>query len=571
MPGAAAFGPPDIPPTGIVHAGASISASWAIGRPGAASAVGRAKMPWASHRKPGAARKPAAPEIPDEPIAPGEPLPVDEAVPEEMELAPRDDAQADDVPREDVQHIPYAPGQKKPKKRRRFPFFGLLVLFILAGGAGTGAWFFIGQSLQSNVKAALAFDHIDYAADKFHAFELGQRQRIGTDDYLKRSQEIYENDLHGRSGDGFLYRQAGSEIDFADIVKDVKFEENRVVFRHDNSHDPKGDQKRFLAMLKALYAIDLQLRDDAKTNQAQLDLARTQLSTNDKLIADLQTSIADGQRKQAEFDLAAQKEKDVADQAARAEMVWNKAATLVHQLKNELDAMEASAVAAASAGGPPPSPADDIQIKQMSDRLKQLNDSLAAARGPGITPARPTDPDAPINGFQKAIDAARADAGNAPLADYLIVAQKVGDSIKQFDAELAARKRSNDQAIADLDRAAAEKIEAYLKNAWTADPDLKLLDQDLSVQQHRLEAATNAAGLTDEAAHISARSTRRVKKSPPAAMQSPRRPIIRPTSRRCRRWSPIRPNKCTAMKRGTHSASGNNTSCWPRPLPAPIR
>jgi pSer/pThr/pTyr-binding forkhead associated (FHA) protein len=465
-----------------------------FGQPGSASskppAARRAAAdPAAALQKPKSTRKPAAVETI---YSANEEYGAEPEAIEEAGISPdADKASSAKSQAKDSRNVPPAPGRRKAKKRR-FPFFGLLTLAVLSGAGAAGAWY--EMPVNSTIKAGLRFDHLDqYSGRDLAEFANVQRRTMTQSDaFQKSAQQIYEITFHGHPGNDFLYRQG----DFLPVVDGAKINGDQLVFTKD-SHDPDGDRLRFQAILKALYSVDQKMRDDAASQRIALENARSEFSAlNDKL-ADLRKRIDDGQSRQGQFDLAQKTEKDLSDQSAALEKAWSDATAATRKAKADLDLLQAQ-------GGAPAAADSDPQLQQMTQRLKTLNDSLAAARGSHVGDARTAASafEAALTGYKAEIQRVKTASDDAsPLAGYLAVAQQVEEAIRQINADLADRQKTSQQTIADLNHKLSDKIEQHLKRTWDADANLRKNSQDLGIYQHQLGAVTGA-GLTDEAARI---------------------------------------------------------------------
>lgn len=378
---------------------------------------------------------------------------------------------------------------KKTKKRWRFPFFGFFLLLGTAGGLAAGAWHAL--PVKSDLRAALRFQGLDkLSTAQRQAFVLAQQADLGTDELRRHAQQIYESDYHGRPGDGFLYRSTDATQSFASIVDGVRADGDRLVLGNSAGSDPEGQRRQFQAVVDALYALNRHMGDAAGARQAEVKI------TGDRLLESQQRA-QDAQRRQADFEIARQKEKDLSDRAAALKKTWDEARLAASTLHAELDALETAAAGHAPAQ-------DDLQLTEMTARLKRLTAALASARAAqsGDTGSAAAALDAALTHFQQEIGTVKAAANGAPgvLAD-LGAAQQAVAAIREAGADLAARRKLGQQTVADLRRALAEKVAANLKKVSAVDALLIILQQDLAVSEHRLGAAASA-GLVDDAAQI---------------------------------------------------------------------
>ena len=216
--------------------------------------------------------------------------------------------------------LPSAPGRRKAKKWR-FPFFGLLGLAIVSGGGAAGVWY--GMPGKADLRASLRFEKLDQLSGRDRAnFEKAQHAAMESNDFRKRAQETYETALHGHRDDGFLYREA---VEFFSIADASHSEGDRLIFDRKESRDPEGDRLRLQAVLKALYAADAAMLTEAESHLKAVDGERGELAAAEQKLAELQKRIDDGQKRQANFDLARRNEKELSDQSAKLEKAWSDA------------------------------------------------------------------------------------------------------------------------------------------------------------------------------------------------------------------------------------------------------
>ncbi len=163
-----------------------------------------------------------------------------------------------------------------------------------------------------------------------------------------------------------------------------------------------------------------------------------------------------------------------------------------------------SSVPATAANGEPLKPDDDPQVKEFASRLKSVETGLASARSAHNASADRANKslDLALSDFQKKIMQARANLKDgSELSSYLVAAQQAQDTIRQLNADLVERQKSEQQRLAELRRVLSEKQEARLKSVWAADPELKRMQDDLAVKEHRYNAAAGS-GLSDDAKQL---------------------------------------------------------------------
>jgi chromosome segregation ATPase len=179
----------------------------------------------------------------------------------------------------------------------------------------------------------------------------------------------------------------------------------------------------------------------------------------------------------------------------------------LHAAQAEQDRLDISVAAGSSTPGSsqPASAADtDPQLKDLSDQLAAATESLTQSRVAHSSAADEANKalDQALANFRERINAAQGSLKDgSQLSAYLIAAQQAQDTIRQLNADLVERQKSEQQRLADLRRVLAEKQETRLKAAWAADSQLQQMDQDLSVAEHRYNAAVGS-GLDADAATL---------------------------------------------------------------------
>ncbi|MDB5328972.1 MAG: hypothetical protein JWP03_123, partial [Phycisphaerales bacterium] len=396
-----------------------------------------------------------------------------------------------------VDELPAEPRTSLPprKKPRKFPFYFTIIVMTLTAAAAMGVWY--GLPTNSNVKAALRFEGLDKVSETARREFFRQRVEQLRKETRVQAREVYEAaDFHGRKGKGFLY-PIGDDAPYQLILSQASVEGDKLVLKRDGTPDGEGDRLRFRALLRALYSQTRPIGDAAATQKRVLEQKRAELAGKTQEVAKLTEQIQGEQLAQAKYSQALDDEKALVERSAFLEKIWRDSTEKLRKLKADLEAMQAAEPAASVAA----SPDDDPQVREMAGRLKQLSDSIAAARGDQATdPAKAAQAlDTALGRVQQEITDDRAAQKDAsPLIPYLNQAQQIVESVRQAGTELTELQTTGRQTLATVQRSLVEKVDAHLKAAWAADPELMRLEQDLQVKQHRLGAASGA-GLAEEA------------------------------------------------------------------------
>jgi pSer/pThr/pTyr-binding forkhead associated (FHA) protein len=396
-----------------------------------------------------------------------------------------------------VDELPAEPRPSLPprKKPRKFPFYFTILVMALTAAAASGVWY--GLPTNSNVKAALRFEGLDKVSETARRDFFRQRVEQLRNETRVQAREIYEAaDFHGRKGKGFLY-PIGDDAPYQLILSQATVEGDKLVLKREGTPDGEGDRLRFRALLRALYSQTKPIGDAAATQRHVLEQKRAELAGKTQEVAKLNEQIQGEQLAQAKYSRALDDEKALVERGAFLEKIWRDATEKLRKLKADLEAMQAAEPAAAVAA----SPDDDPQVREMAGRLKQLSDSIAAARGDqAADPAKAAQAlDTALGRVQQEImDDRAAQKDGSPLTAYLTRAQQIVESVRQAGTELTELQTTGRQTLATVQRSLVEKVDAHLKAAWAADPELMHLEQDLQVKQHRLGAASGA-GLAEEA------------------------------------------------------------------------
>ena len=386
----------------------------------------------------------------------------------------------------------------------------LPIIVALALATAAGIWFF--YRVNGTAQGRLRFDNLENLrpSDK-RAFEVAQQQLLRRPDVRDFARRLFESHNDGKPDVGFLSQvRAEDNQAYESLLSAVAIDpKSSQLLLTTNGSDPEGDARRLWALVQTLYRENQHLGDDSASAR------RAYLQSRDAVEA----TAAQINR----LTPALQEEQDAANQLASAQQTleqnkakttalwqaWNEAARQLHAAQAEEDRLDDVAVAAP--GGVPAgsSPAvagadADPQLKDLSDQLAAATESLTQTRVAHSSAADEANKalDQALADFRERINAAQGSLKDgSQLSAYLTAAQQAQDTIRQLNADLVERQKSEQQRLADLRRVLAEKQETRLKAAWAADSQLQEMDQDLSVAEHRYNAAVGS-GLDADAATL---------------------------------------------------------------------
>ena len=283
--------------------------------------------------------------------------------------------------------------------------------------------------------------------------------------------------------------------------------------------DPAADRRRIKAVLDAMYERNGALSADLRRDRAARDEAAKALRAASEKVADLEAKAANAaELVKAEPQLRAEVDglKDKTDALVKD---LNSAHEAVRRLERELEQTQAQVQADAAAVAPATQPAtrpavaagpttlpaaeEDADLKQLVADLRVLENGLReskAARDAQAGEAKAALDQAQSQ-FDAQVDAARAAVGNdAGLGDYVAKLQALQESIRKLNDELVQEQKEGRDLLDGMKSRILAMDAERLKQAWAEDADLKALHQQLSVAEHRLNAA--AAGRLPEAAAL---------------------------------------------------------------------
>jgi chromosome segregation ATPase len=261
------------------------------------------------------------------------------------------------------------------------------------------------------------------------------------------------------------------------------------------------------ALVQALYRENQHFADDAASAHQAYQTAHDQADAAEAEIAKLQPVLKQEEESAAQLESAEAALKQAQDKSGAYWRAWEDATKARHDAEAEVDRLDVTGSGAATASTGPAAMASvdsDPQIKDLSTQLAAANESLSESRSEHSAAADAANKalDEALGQFKTRIDQAQGSLQDgSQLKAYLIAAQQAQDTIRQLNADLVERQKAEQQRLAELSRALSEKQEARLKAAWAADTQLQGMDQDLSVAEHRYNAAVGS-GLDSDAAQL---------------------------------------------------------------------
>jgi pSer/pThr/pTyr-binding forkhead associated (FHA) protein len=385
----------------------------------------------------------------------------------------------------------------------------LPIIVLLALTTAAGIWFF--YHVSGTAQGRLRFDNLQYLRpSETRAFELAQEQLLRNPDLRISARQIFQSRNEGKLNEGFLsLMQPEQSRAYENLVSTVAIDpKSSQLLLTTTGSDPQGDARRLSALVQALYAQDQHQQDLAASAHLAYDNSSKAVDAASAEINQLTPAIQEEQDAHDQL-VAAQQNLDQ-NKARSAELwqKWNDAARQLHAAQADEDRLEGTAPASGSAapGSPQAAASDDAdpQLKELSQQLAAATESLTHTRIAHSSAADQANRalDEALGSFRERINAAQgALKDGSQLSAYLVAAQQAQDTIHQLNADLVERQQTEQQRLADLRRELADKQETRLKAAWAADTQLQQMEQDLSVAEHRYNAAVGS-GLDADAATL---------------------------------------------------------------------
>jgi hypothetical protein len=334
---------------------------------------------------------------------------------------------------------PQTPAQPPAKKRKKWKFFGSILL-LLSLGASAGAWLQWPYLWQAS--GSLQFAGLEkLASARQRGFLAARAEELLSPDVLTRAAQLYRD--HSPHADS----QPLDARFVEPLVRGAQFDGNSLTLEH-RGRDQQVERAKLWSLLTALYEANTYRITDADARAARLQQATDTLSANK---IELQ-AIKDRQQ------MASDRAK--AQQAVR--MIEQKLAsrqTQVDQTTHEIEAIQTQLKSADVAARPAAAPEADPQFKQLDQQIQQLEARLAVVPPPGNSASVLTVMKNVLAEYQQQIQLAQDGRDpTAPLSAYLASAMKAHDTflhaVATFDqrqrmAALAASKEPTNQKLAD--------------------------------------------------------------------------------------------------------------------------
>ncbi len=389
----------------------------------------------------------------------------------------------------------------------------LPIILALALATAAGIWFF--YHVSGTAEGRLRFNNLEnlLPSDK-RGFELAEQQLLRNADLRQFARQLFTSQNPGKE-EGFLSTGSSAPAQVADnrtydnLVSGAAFAPNTNQFVLTvNGRDPQTDARRLAALIGALYRENQRLADDSASARLAYLKSRDAVEAITAEINRLAPALQEEQFAGAELDSAQQTLAQNKAKSAALRQAWNDAAQKLHLAQAEVDRLDVAVPAPGSADAGAPAHAvnadADPQVKELSTQLAAATQSLTETRVTHSTAADKANKalDQALADFRSRIDQAQGSLKDgSQLSAYLIAAQQAQDTIRQLNADLVERQKAEQQRLADLRRVLAEKQETRLKAVWAADTQLQEMEQDLSVAEHRYNAAVGS-GLDADAAAL---------------------------------------------------------------------
>jgi pSer/pThr/pTyr-binding forkhead associated (FHA) protein len=383
----------------------------------------------------------------------------------------------------------------------------LPIILALALATAAAIWFF--YHVSGSAEGRLGFDNLEslQPSDK-HAFEFAEQNLLRRPDVRDFAMRLFEHQNVGQP-DGFLGSTAAAQREYDEILSNAAFADGSKDFVLATSGpDPNGDAKRLAAMIQTLFQENQRLGDEAASAKAASEQADQAVAAATAEIKRLSPVLDEERDAAAQLDAAERTLTQNTDQSAVVWKAWTDAAARLQAAQAAVDRLEIASAgdSPAEAGTTQASDTTDAdpQIKLLSDQLAVANTSLAQSRGAHSDAADAANKalDRALAEFRTSVDQAQGSLKDgSQLSAYLVAAQQAQDTIHQINADLIERQKSEQQRLTEFRRVVAEKQETRLKAVWAADSQLQEMDQDLSVAEHRYNAAVGS-GLDTDAAEL---------------------------------------------------------------------
>lgn len=387
----------------------------------------------------------------------------------------------------------------------------LPAVLLLAVSAAAGIWFFYKINLPTHGR--LRFENLDrLTIEDKQQFLDSERAILRRPDVIAFARRLYLKRAGADANNGFL-----SDIHEADhkaydaIVKGLSISpDSTQLLMSTVGPDPAEDGQRMAALLQELFTENQHFADDAATAQQAYEKSRDVADHAGNELAGLFDSLKQEEQDAVNLTVARQTLEQLKNKGTALRQAQYDATQAVHEAQQQVERLQSGpmpAAAPAAEGQIAATPADaDPQLKELAARLTEATGSLAQMRAAHSAAADSANKalDEALTQFRNRIDQARSSlADGSQLGTYLVAAQQAQDTIRQLNADLIEREKAEQQRLADLRRSLAEKQAARLDAAWSADPQLKDMQEDLSVAEHRYNAAVGS-GLDADAAQLKA-------------------------------------------------------------------
>ncbi len=387
----------------------------------------------------------------------------------------------------------------------------LPAVLLLALAVAAGIWFFYKINLPTHGR--LRFENLDrLTIEDKQQFLDSERAILRRPDVIGFARRLYLSHPGADLNNGFLSDTHDEDRKAYDaIVKGLSISpDSTQLLMSTVGPDPAGDGQRMAALLQELYTENQHFADDAATAQQAYEKSRDAADHASNELAGLFDSLKQEEQDAVNLTVAEQTLEQLKNKGTALWQARHDATQAVHDAQQQVERLQSAppaTAAPAAEGQTAATPTDaDRQLKELETRLTETTASLAKMRAARSAAADSANKalDEALTQFRDRIDQARSSlADGSQLGTYLVAAQQAQDTIRQLNADLIEREKAEQQRLADLRRSLAEKQAARLDAAWSADSQLKDMQEDLSVAEHRYNAAVGS-GLDADAAQLKA-------------------------------------------------------------------
>ncbi|HEX4795457.1 MAG TPA: hypothetical protein VH370_16795, partial [Humisphaera sp.] len=374
----------------------------------------------------------------------------------------------------DAPQLPDGPAPQPPRKRRKWKFFGMIVMALSIGAAGL-AW----QQWPYRVRAVgqLSFDGLDQLPPEQRRQAVAQSAKLDPGDVAIRMGAIALCSAQNVKP-GFLDDAVAVDA----IARSARFDGASLHLERVGRDE--SDRARMAALLSSLYEANRFLQDRAQSNQRRQEEINRQLQEN-KSASD---SLAFRQKVSEDRARAAHAAQLASEKLAAREQTLRVATQKVSEL-------EQTAKGPAAPTAPTPVSADaDPQLIDLAHQLKRVEARIALAHNAGGDADKVNEALATAIGAQlkQIVDAQSSRPPDSPIAGYLSVVASATSAMHNAAADFIAQQKSAMDSLAELHREEARKSQARLQGLFAGDSQLVGLQQKWAIKDRQANTATDA-------------------------------------------------------------------------------